>query len=71
MRALWVAFEGTLSDRLRGLRVTIGVGAPSSVDGDKNVLIADADAALCAAGRQDKSPTVRAEPETANVLSGE
>jgi diguanylate cyclase (GGDEF)-like protein len=53
------------------LRVTTSVGAASSVDGNKNELIAAADAALYVAKREGKNRTVRAEPHTANVVSGE
>ncbi len=53
------------------LRVTTSVGAASSVEGDKDGLIAAADAALYVAKREGKNRTVRAEPDTANVVSGE
>ena len=62
------------------LRVTTSVGAASSVEGKKDELIAAADAALYVAKREGKNRTVRAEPapatvraesDTANVVSGE
>ena len=59
-----VEAEGTLS-------VTASIGAASSQDGAKNDLIAAADAALYVAKREGKNRTVRAEPDTANVVTGE
>ena len=53
------------------LRVTTSVGAASSVEGNKDELIGAADAALYVAKREGKNRTVRAEPDTANVVSGE
>ena len=53
------------------LRVTTSVGAAASVEGNKDELIAAADAALYVAKRKGKNRTVRAEPDTANVVSGE
>jgi diguanylate cyclase (GGDEF)-like protein len=61
------------------LRVTTSVGAASSLEGNKDELIAAADAALYVAKRDGKNRTVRAEPnttmraeaDTANVVSGE
>jgi diguanylate cyclase (GGDEF)-like protein len=53
------------------LRVTTSVGAASSREGNKDELIAAADAALYVAKREGKNRTVRAEPHTANVVSGE
>jgi diguanylate cyclase (GGDEF)-like protein len=53
------------------LRVTTSVGAAASLDGAKNDLIAAADAALYGAKREGKNRTVRAEPHTANVVTGE
>jgi len=53
------------------LRVTTSVGAAASVEGNKDDLIAAADGALYVAKREGKNRTVRAEPDTANVVSGE
>ncbi len=53
------------------MRVTTSVGAASSVDGNKDELIAAADAALYVAKREGKNRTVRAQPDTANVVTGE
>ncbi len=56
--------EGSLS-------VTASIGAAASLNGAKNDLIAAADAALYMAKREGKNRTVRAEPDTANVVTGE
>ena len=53
------------------LRVTASLGVASSADGDKDSLIADADAALYRAKRGGKNQTLRAAPETANVIGPE
>jgi diguanylate cyclase (GGDEF)-like protein len=53
------------------LRVTASLGVAASSDGDKELLVAEADAALYAAKRQGKNQTVRAQPQTANVVRGE
>jgi diguanylate cyclase (GGDEF)-like protein len=65
------AMEIPLLEGEGSLRVTTSVGAASSVEGNKDDLIAAADAALYAAKREGKNRTVRAEPDTANVVSGE
>jgi diguanylate cyclase (GGDEF)-like protein len=53
------------------LRTTASVGVAASNEGDKNALIADADAALYEAKRQGKNRTVRAAIRAANALSAE
>jgi diguanylate cyclase (GGDEF)-like protein len=51
------------------LRVTASLGVAASTDGDKETLIAEADAALYTAKRGGKNRTVAAQP--ANVVGGE
>jgi len=53
------------------LRVGVSVGVAASADGDKDALIAEADAALYTAKRTGKNRTVRAQPQTANVVGPE
>jgi len=53
------------------LRITASFGVAASAEGDKDALIADADAALYAAKRQGKNRTVKAQPQPANVFSAE
>ena len=53
------------------LRITASFGVASSAEGDKDALIADADAALYAAKRQGKNRTVKAVPPAANVVGAE
>jgi diguanylate cyclase (GGDEF)-like protein len=53
------------------LRVTTSVGVASSAEADKDALIADADAALYTAKREGKNRTVRAQPQTANLIGPE
>jgi diguanylate cyclase (GGDEF)-like protein len=65
------AMEIPLIEGDGSLQVTTSVGAASSVEGNKDELIAAADAALYVAKREGKNRTVRAEPHTANVVSGE
>jgi diguanylate cyclase (GGDEF)-like protein len=58
-------------DKQGVLRVTASLGVAASSEGEKNALIAEADAALYEAKRQGKNRTVRASVQAANVLSGE
>ena len=53
------------------LRITASSGVAASTEGDKDALIADADAALYEAKRRGKNRTVRAQTRAANVVSGE
>jgi diguanylate cyclase (GGDEF)-like protein len=53
------------------LRITASVGVTASAEGQKDTLIAAADAALYDAKRQGKNRTVRSNAQTANVVSGE
>jgi diguanylate cyclase (GGDEF)-like protein len=53
------------------LRITASFGVAASAEGNKDALIADADAALYTAKRQGKNRTVRAQPRSAKVLSAE
>ncbi len=53
------------------LRVTASLGVAASSAGDKDLLIAQADAALYAAKREGRNRTVRVRPQTANVGPGE
>jgi diguanylate cyclase (GGDEF)-like protein len=53
------------------LRVTASLGVAASADGNKDALIADADAALYTAKREGKNRTIRAQPQTANVFGPE
>ena len=53
------------------LRVTASVGVSASADGDKDSLIAEADAALYTAKRTGKNKTVRARSQAANVAGPE
>ena len=65
------ALQIPLLDGEGTLRVTTSVGAAASTDGNKNELIAAADGALYVAKREGKNRTVRAAPDTANVVGGE
>jgi diguanylate cyclase (GGDEF)-like protein len=58
-------------DRQGVLQVTASLGVAASSEGEKNALIAEADAALYEAKRQGKNRTVRGAAEAANVFSGE
>jgi diguanylate cyclase (GGDEF)-like protein len=53
------------------LRITASLGVAASSEGEKDELIAEADAALYAAKRQGKNRTMRAPLQTANVVGGE
>src|SRR5579875_1834929 len=53
------------------LSVTASLGVASFTDGDKDALIAEADAALYEAKRQGKNRTVRGPLQAANVLGAE
>jgi diguanylate cyclase (GGDEF)-like protein len=53
------------------LEITASFGVAASTEGDKDALIADADAALYAAKRQGKNRTIRAPVRAANVFSAE
>jgi diguanylate cyclase (GGDEF)-like protein len=53
------------------LRVTASVGVTSSSAGDKDLLIAEADAALYEAKRTGKNRTIRGAAATANVVGAE
>jgi diguanylate cyclase (GGDEF)-like protein len=53
------------------LQITASFGVAASNEGDKDALIADADAALYAAKRQGKNRAVKAQARAANVISGE
>jgi diguanylate cyclase (GGDEF)-like protein len=68
------AVEALRVPRLDGdgqLRITTSVGVSVSADGDGNALIADADLALYQAKREGKNRTIRAQPQTANVIGAE
>jgi diguanylate cyclase (GGDEF)-like protein len=68
------AIEALHIPRLDGdgrLRMTASFGVAASTEGDKDGLIADADAALYEAKRQGKNRTVKARARAANVASGE
>jgi diguanylate cyclase (GGDEF)-like protein len=53
------------------LRVTASLGVAASADGNKDALIADADAALYTAKREGKNRVIRGVPQTANVFAPE
>ena len=58
-------------DQAGPLRITASLGVAASTEGDKDGLIADADAALYRAKREGKNRTVRAPVGAANVLGAE
>jgi diguanylate cyclase (GGDEF)-like protein len=58
-------------DKRGMLRVTASLGVAATTDGEKNALIAEADAALYEAKRQGKNRTVAAPIQAANVIGGE
>ena len=58
-------------DNEGSISVTASLGVAASADGNKDQLIAAADNALYVAKHEGKNRTVRAEPQTANVLGGE
>jgi diguanylate cyclase (GGDEF)-like protein len=58
-------------DKQGTLRITASLGVTSSSEGEKNALMAEADAALYEAKRRGKNRTVSAPAGAANVLSGE
>jgi diguanylate cyclase (GGDEF)-like protein len=71
---LRTAIEGLRIPRLDQdgtLRITASFGVAASAEGDKDALIADADAALYTAKRQGKNRTVRAHAQPANVFGAE
>jgi diguanylate cyclase (GGDEF)-like protein len=62
------AMEIPLSESRGSLRVTASLGVAASTDGDKNALIASADAALYTAKRQGKNRTVSSATSAADVV---
>jgi diguanylate cyclase (GGDEF)-like protein len=58
-------------DQRGHLRITASVGVAASADGEKDTLIAEADAALYAAKRHGKNRTMKAPLQTANLVGGE
>ena len=65
------ALEVPRSDGGEPLRVTASVGVASSSSGDKEALVADADAALYEAKRAGRNRTVRGGERTADVVGAE
>ncbi len=71
---LRVAIESLQVPLLGGLgelHITATVGVSTCTDGDKNALIAEADGPRYAAKRSGKNRTIRAQPQTANVVGAE
>jgi diguanylate cyclase (GGDEF)-like protein len=58
-------------DHRGALRITASLGVIASIDGEKDELIAEADAALYEAKRQGKNRTIKAPAGAANVLGAE
>ncbi|HEV3053892.1 MAG TPA: diguanylate cyclase [Solirubrobacteraceae bacterium] len=58
-------------DRQGVLRVTASLGVATSIEGNKDALISDADAALYTAKRSGKNRTASSAAETANMVGGE
>jgi diguanylate cyclase (GGDEF)-like protein len=71
VRSAIEALEVPRIDGQGALRATASVGVAASNEGDKNALIADADAALYEAKHQGKNRTIRADPRAAKALSAE
>ena len=71
VRSAVEALRITRLDRQGQLQVSASVGVAASTEGDKDMLIADADAALYTAKREGKNRTIRAKPQTANALGAE
>jgi diguanylate cyclase (GGDEF)-like protein len=53
------------------IRVTASLGVSATLDGDRDALVADADAALYMAKRHGKNRTLRGRAEIADVVPGE
>jgi diguanylate cyclase (GGDEF)-like protein len=64
------SMEVPLLDGAGSLQITASLGVAASSQGSKNELISAADNALYVAKREGKNKTVRAAPETANVVGG-
>ncbi len=70
VREAIAALEVPLLEGPGALRITASVGAAASAEGEKDELIAAADAALYMAKREGKNRTVKADSQTANVFGG-
>jgi diguanylate cyclase (GGDEF)-like protein len=53
------------------LRITASLGVAASMNGSKDALIADADAALYRAKHEGKNRTIEAQPQPANVATAD
>jgi diguanylate cyclase (GGDEF)-like protein len=71
VRAAIEALEVPRIDGHGTLSATASLGVAASNEGDKNVLIADADAALYEAKRQGKNRTIRAASRAADAVTAE